>query len=439
MASYIIKGNIIHTPTKDGFVVYANSYLYIKDGKCVWIKSELSQEDEEGYMKDHGPNNISFYDYSDHIIIPSFIDLHVHAPQFIQMGIGLDLPLIDWLNQYTFRIEERFADVNYGRKCYPAFAEKLYKSGTLRSVIFGTIHKESNEVLVDELYKKGLCALVGKVNMNRFAPVNLTETLEQSIRDTYGFVEDLKIKNYPLIKPIITPRFAPSCTSDLLEKLGSITNELKMPIQSHLCETEKEIEWVKELFKDELSEGKNTYSDVYMNNQLFGNQPTVMAHGIYLEDREKELIKENNVFIAHCPTSNMNLTSGIMPLAKFIDEGIQVGLGSDIGAGHTLAMNQVIISAVQNAKLRHVLYGDRKILESEAFYLATKGNGKYFQQVFKDKPIGSFEDGSSFDALVIKENHPLMDSLTPLEQLQRFLYCGTETSIKARFLEGKLI
>lgn len=439
MACYIIKGNIIHTPTKNEFEVHENCYCYIKDGKCVWIKSDLSAEEKMSIQKKDDSESVSFYDYSHHIIIPSFIDLHVHAPQYIQMGIGLDLPLIDWLNQYTFRIEERFADVNYGRKCYPAFVEDLYNSGTLRSVIFGTIHKESNEVLVDELYKKGLCALVGKVNMNRFAPVNLSETVEQSVRDTYSFVEDLKVKDYPLIKPIMTPRFAPSCTSELLGALGRITNELSLPIQSHLCETEREIDWVKDLFKDELFEGKDTYSDVYINNNLFGNQPTVMAHGIYLEDREKELVKEKNVFIAHCPTSNMNLTSGIMPLSKFLDEGIKVGLGSDIGAGHTLSMNQVIISAVQNSKLRHVLYGDRIIVESEAFYLATKGNGEYFEQVFKECKIGSFETGSSFDALVIKDDHPLMDSLTPLEQLQRFLYCGTYQSIKARFLQGELI
>ncbi len=438
MACYIVKGNIIHTPTKDAFVLYENSYMCIKDGNCLWIKHELSPE--EAIIKDDcGPGEITFYDYKDHIIIPSFIDLHVHGPQYVQMGIGLDLPLIDWLNQYTFRIEGRFADVNYGKKCYPGFVEQLYNGGTLRSVIFGTIHKESNEILVDELYKKGLCALVGKVNMNRFAPVNLTETVDQSVRDTYSFVEDLKIKDYPLIKPIITPRFAPSCTGELLEKLGGIANELELPIQSHLCETEREKEWVKDLFKDELIEGKNTYSDVYHNHHLFGNQPTVMAHGIFLEERERELIKNKNVFLAHCPTSNMNLTSGIMPLANLLDEGILVGLGSDVGAGHTLSMNQVIISAVQNAKLRHVLYGDRKILESEAFYLATKGNGKYFEEVFKGESIGSFEEGSSFDALVVKDDHPLMDSLTPLEQLQRFLYCGTSQSIKVRFLKGKLI
>jgi guanine deaminase len=128
-----------------------------------------------------------------------------------------------------------------------------------------------------------------------------------------------------------------------------------------------------------------------------------------------------------------------MPLAKYIDLGLNIGLGSDVGAGHTLAMNQVIISAVQNSKLRHVLYGDRKLVEAEAFYLATKGNGKFFEQVFKGEKIGSFEEGSSFDALVIKDDHPLMDSLTPIEQLQRFLYCGNESSIKMRFLNGDII
>lgn len=446
---FLIQGNIIHTPTKDRFEVISNGYLMVEDGKCLWISDELPSniiidspsqctvrvESTMGaYTK-----TIFFYDFSHQLIIPSFIDLHVHAPQYIQMGIGLDLPLIEWLNQYTFRNEERFANLNFAKKCYPEFVKDLYRYGTLRSVIFATIHKESNKVLVDEIHKKGLSALIGKVNMNRNAPVNLTEELARSLRETEEFIDYVDALNDKQIKAIITPRFAPSCTPDLLEKLGELCQKRHISVQSHLSENKNEIEWVKSLFKDELSDTKNTYSDVYHKYGLFGQEPTIMAHGVYLEESEQTLIKENNVFIAHCPTSNNNLSSGIMPLTRYLDQGLSIGLGSDIGAGHTLAMNQVIVASIAQAKILSLFKGDRMISDSEAFYIGTRGNGTFFEKVFDNGPVGCFAAGAPFDALVIGDSRNFVDFLTPQEQLQRFLHCGTPEFIKHRFLNGKRI
>lgn len=428
----ILKGCIIHTPTKDQFEIYENEYLVLEGNLCDRIVSQLDQDLLD--LVDKGEALVM--DYTDHLIIPSFIDLHLHAPQYIQMGVGLHLPLIDWLNQYTFKIEERFADVNYAKKCYPAFVKDLYDWGSLRSVIFGTIHNESNQVLVEELDKKGLSAMVGKVNMNRFTTIGLTETVNQSLDKTTVFIDYLKEKQDTKQEAIVTPRFAPSCSYDLLDGLGQIAEERSVPVQSHLCETRREMDWVKDLFKDRLNEEKTSYSDVYHMTGLMGKTPTVMAHGVYLEDRDIKLCKENQIWIAHCPTSNNNLSSGIMPLTKYLDLGLSIGLGSDIGAGHTLAMNQVMVSAIENAKMRHTLFGDRMIMESEVFYLCTKGNGSFFEAVHPEKSIGSFEKGAVFDALIVHEAHPVSGSLTPLEQLQRFLYCGEKQSIKKRFLEG---
>jgi len=443
--NFLLRGNIIHTPTKDAFEVVSNGFILVIAGKCQWIKETLPPTCEVDFsqkvvrLNKDSNEVLPFYDYRNHLIIPSFIDLHVHAPQYIQMGIGLDLPLIDWLYNYTFRNEERYANVNYGKKCYPEFVNDLYEHGSLRSVIFATIHRESNQVLVEELHKKGLCALVGKVNMNRFAPVSLVEETARSTRETKEFIKFVQNLDDSNIRPIITPRFAPSCTPELLENLGALAKELRVPVQSHLCETKKEIAWVKELFEQQVSKEESTYSDVYLTYGLFGQQPTVMAHGVYLDERDERLVMENNVFIAHCPTSNANLSSGIMPLAKYLDQGLNIGLGSDVGAGHTLAMNQVVIAAIAQAKILHIYSESRKVTESEAFYLATRANGKYFEQIFIDETIGCFEPGASFDALVIEDTHMFIDYLTPVEQLQRFLHCGTSEAIKQRFLKGKVI
>ncbi len=428
----IFKGCIIHTPTKDKFEIHENEYLIVEGSICDRIVSSL----DSSLLQALESGQAELLDFTDYLIIPSFIDLHLHAPQYIQMGVGLHLPLIDWLNQYTFKIEERFADVNYAKKCYPAFVKELYDWGSLRSVIFGTIHNESNQVLVEELDKKGLSALVGKVNMNRFTTIGLTETLHQSLDKTKAFIDNLEKKEGTKLVPIITPRFAPSCTYDLLKGLGQMAAITNTPVQSHLCETKREMDWVKDLFKEQLGGDRTSYSDVYHMTGLLGQTPTVMAHGVYLEERDIQLCKENQVWIAHCPTSNNNLSSGIMPLTKYLDMGLSIGLGSDIGAGHTLAMNQVMVSAIENGKMRHTLFGDRMIMESEVFYMCTKGNGSFFEAVDSEKVIGSFEKGSMFDALIIQEEHPVSGSLTPLEQLQRFLYCGEKKSIKKRFLEG---
>lgn len=413
----ILKGNIIHTIKPSEFEVHEDSYLISENHKVVGIYKDIP-EPYVGYLVE---------DYSGYLIIPSFIDLHLHAPQYMQMGIGLNLELIDWLEQYTFMLEGRFADVNYAKKVYPHFVDALYEVGTLRSCIFGTIHDEANRELVRLLKEKRLCAYVGKVNMDRNAPVSLTESKEKSLRLTKDFIEDYKEDT--LVQPIITPRFAPSCTSELLGGLGELSSQYEVPVQSHLSENHSEIEWVKGLFPS----CKN-YSDVYRSHGLLGPEKTLMAHGIYLEVDEIDLLRQSPVYLIHCPNSNMNLTSGIMPLTRFIDMGLTVGLGSDIGAGHRLGMHHTIVSAIQSSKIRHLLNEDDRLLtESEGFYLATKVNGSFFGK------CGSFEPGYSLDCLIIRDPHPLMDSIKPLEQLQRFLYCGDPRSIHARFLEGKQI
>jgi guanine deaminase len=415
-----IKGNIIYTKVKDCFEIHENSYIVINDKKIIGIYNKLPNSYEDITVIDYGNNAI---------IIPAFIDLHIHAPQYLQMGIGLDLELIEWLEQYTFKYEALFSDVNYAKKLYPRFVDRLYKEGTLRSCIFGTIHNKSTQVLVDELKKKKLSAYVGKVNMDQNAPNDLLQSTKCSVEETKEFVED-KNNTTELITPIITPRFAPCCTSELLSKLGELSMEKQLPVQTHLSENRKEVQWVKSLFPD----SKN-YSDVYKKHNLYGNQKTILAHSIYLTDEEVEMARqEKNVYLVHCPNSNSNLSSGIMPVTHYLDKGINVGLGTDVGAGNKISMTEMITNAVQCSKIRHVYNEQERVLSiSEAFYLATKVNGSFFGKV------GSFEEGYYFDALVIRDKDPLISFLSPLEKLQRYLYCGDSCSIVERYLEGEII
>lgn len=414
----VLKGNIIHTPEPESYVVYENSYIVIDD-KCV---KGIFREMPEGLDPD------AVIDYENALIIPSFIDLHIHAPQFMQRGIGMHLQLIDWLHQYTFIQESHFEEMAHAQNVYPSFVDSLYDHGTLRSSIFGTIHDESNRYLIELIKSKGLGAYVGKVNMNQNAPESLTQSTEVSLNETERFIQ--AYKDEPLVKPIITPRFAPSCTRRLMQGLGQLSEKYHVPVQSHLSENKDEIAWVKELFPE-----AKDYTDVYDQCGLLGKEKTLMAHGIYLNDDELTRFSNKNNFLVHCPISNMNIASGIMPVTKYLDRGLQVGLGSDVGGGHEMGMNKSIVAAIQCANILYAFdHENRRLIESEAVYLATKMNGKFF-----GGNVGSFEEGYLFDALIIHNQDPLLQKATPLEKFQNFLYCGVTEHIVARYIEGKAL
>lgn len=413
---YIIKGNILYS--KD-----FGEYKTIKNGYIVVVNKLI--EGTYDILPDKF-NNLSIYDYGNSLIIPGFIDLHLHAPQYPNLGIGIDKELIPWLETYTFPEEAKYNDLSYAREVYKSLVKDLWKVGTTRSCIFSSLHLESTRLLMDLLDKAGLSAYVGKVNMDNNSPENLTEKTDTSIKETEELLLSYSNK-YNLVKPIITPRFAPSCSLELLKKLGLLAKKHNIPVQSHLSENLDEIKLVKNLYPM-----YKNYSQVYECNGLFGDTPTIMAHCVLVNDEEIELIKSKNVFIAHCPTSNLNLSSGIAPVRRFIQRGISVGLGSDISAGHTLEMNRIISYASQVSNIKWLESGkvDDKLSIAELFYLATKGGGKFFGKV------GSFEKGYEFDALVINNNNKYSENLSIEEMLQKFIYTGTSDDIKERFISG---
>jgi len=348
----------------------------------------------------------------------------------MQMGAGLDLGLLDWLENYTYPGESRFADENYARTLYPLFAAELLRQGSLRSVVYGTVHLESTLILAQALEKAGLIAFVGKVDMDRNAPDDLKETSEASLKSSDAFCR--RLAGQDRVRPIVTPRFAPSCTEKLMKDLGRLAQRLDLPVQSHLSETLAEVQWVSQLFPESRS-----YTHVYNDYSLLG-PASLMAHAIFLSDAEIDLIMEREATLVHCPSANINLSSGIMPLGRYLDKGVNLGLGSDVGAGHTLAMYRSVVQAVQVSKLLRILRPEenhRAVTLSEAFYLATTGNGKFFTRQGW-VPCGAFEPGMSFDVLSIDMGLPEAVEMSCLNQLERFLYAGDDRHIKTRILAG---
>lgn len=417
----LYKGHFIDTPTPGAFRVRKDAIALVQAGKLLSLEREIPDRFSSLPVKDLGAG----------VVIPSFIDLHVHAPQHMQMGVGLDLGLLDWLDNYTFPGESRFADEDYARALYTLFVAELQRQGSLRSVVYGTVHLASTLILAQALEEAGLIAFVGKVNMDRHVPDDLKESAQASVEGSETFCR--RLAGQERVRPIVTPRFVPSCTEKLMKELGRLSQRLNLPVQSHLAETISEVQWVCQLFPQSPS-----YTHVYNDCNLLG-PASLMAHAIFLSEAEIDLILERDATLVHCPGANINLSSGIMPLGHYLDRGVNLGLGSDVGAGHTLAMYRTVVHAVQASKLLRIFRpqeNHRAVTLSEAFYLATMGNGQFFARQGWGS-CGAFEPGMSFDALAIDMGVPEGVEVSPVNQLERFLYAGDDRDIKTRILAGK--
>lgn len=418
--AYVIKGNIIFTKELGKYTIFENGCIVV-DGKHVkGVYKELPEKF----------NKLKVLNYGHALIIPGFVDIHSHAPQFQNLGLGLDKELMPWLDSYTFPEEKKYSDSGYAKKVYSAFIRSLWKYGTTRSCIFATIHKDTTKLLMDLFAESGLGAYVGKVNMNRNGPEYLLETTEASIDNTKEILEEYVDKN-DLVKPIITPRFVPTCSLELLKSLGELSKKYNVPVQSHLSENLSEISFVRKLHPK-----LKNYAGVYDEAGLFGDRPTIMAHCIWLEEDEIELMVRKKVFVAHCPNSNSNLSSGIAPIRKFLEKGLNIGLATDVSGGHSVSMMNTIVSSAQMSKLKWLESNktDKPLTTPELFYLATKGGGEFFGKV------GSFEEGYEFDALIIDDsNLSIFKPLSIEERLEKFIYTGDDRNIKERFVAGKKI
>lgn len=417
----IIKGNILYMENRNDLRVADNSYLIICNGQIEDVTSILPQKYQTEEVTDYG----------DKLIIPGMTDLHVHAPQYAFRGLGMDKELLQWLEQNAFPEEAGYADSDYAKEAYQIFSEDLLASPTTRACIFATIHKNATMELVHMLEEKGLITYVGKVNMDRNSNGALCEDTEQSLADTRWFIEHV-LKECKLTKPIITPRFVPSCTDDMMRGLDALRREYHLTVQSHLSENLSEIAWVADLNK-----ASKHYGDAYDMFGLFGGEyPAVMAHCVYLSDEEMTLMKKNGVFVAHCPNSNTNITSGIAPIRKYLDYGINIGLGTDIAAGFSLSMFHAIQDAVAVSKLywRLVDQNRKPLTTWEAFYLATMGGGSFFGKV------GSFLKGYEADILVLDdEKYRTPHKLGTKERLERVCYLADSDIVYAKYIRGKLV
>ncbi|MBR1681900.1 MAG: amidohydrolase family protein [Bacteroidaceae bacterium] len=414
----IYHANIIHTPERQRFEVIPHGYVAVSDGRVEGVYRELP-----AHLAD-----CPVTDWGDRLLIPAMNDMHVHAPQYRNQGIAMDEELLPWLQNYTFPEELKYADTAYAARMYRHFVHDLWRHGTMRAVAFASVHFESTRILMRLLDDAGMGGRVGKVNMNRNCPEGLQESVEEARAACDALVQEFERED-SRVRPIVTPRFIPSCTPDLLAACGEMARRYHLPVQSHLSENHDEIALVRALEPE-----SRHYADAYDRYGLLGPS-TVMAHCVWTDGDEFEMLRQRGVMVAHCPTSNFNVASGLAPVRRFLDAGIPVGLGSDVSAGHDFSIFRMMVYAIQVSKMHYERDHSCAFLTlSEAFWMATKCAGAFFGRV------GSFEPGYDFDALVIDDS-PLVidDSYTLLQRLERFVYIGDDRHIAARYCQGRLI
>lgn len=420
---FALLGNIIYAKEIGTLEILEQHYLVCEDGKVQGIYPELPEQFR----------GIPVEELGDRIIIPGLTDLHVHAPQYSFRSLNMDMELLEWLETNTFPEESKFQNLEYAKKAYGIFTENVKHSATTRACIFGTIHNEATLLLMDQLEKAGIAAMVGKVNMDRNSPDYLREaSAEESAKATRAWIQAVAERHYEHVQPILTPRFTPSCSDELMELLHGIQKETGLPVQSHLSENPGEIAWVQE-----LCPWSKFYGDAYDHFGLFGGEcRTIMAHCVYSGEEEIQRMKEKGVFIAHCPESNTNLSSGIAPVRRYLDEQIPVGLGSDVAGGTTENLFAAMRYAIQASKLRWRLSDQslQPLNMEEVFYLASKGGGAFFGKV------GSFEPGYEFDAVILDDarlEHP--QPLTVKQRLERVIYLGDEREVAGKYVAGRKV
>lgn len=356
-------------------------------------------------------------------------------------GSGMDLQLLEWLNTHTFPCEAEFKDVDHATAAYTKVINRFLSCGTTTVSWFATIHLAACKKLVDLVEKMGQRAYVGKVNMDSNSPDYYTETTASSLEDTRKFIEYVKGKNNSLITPVVTPRFAISCSSELMTGLGDLAEEYKLPIQTHLCENPDEIAFTKSLFPN-----SKDYTSVYNDHNLL-NERSYMAHCVHMTDSEVDLLAEKKAGVAHCANSNFSLHSGVCDVRRFLNKGIKVGLGTDVAGGFSPSILDAVRSAFFASKTNKFIHRDGPLNDpnyvplnpSELLYLATLGGAQVLG--LQDK-IGNFTEKKAFDALWVDLENGSLDLMggeTLQEKVEKFLFNGSAQNLKHVYVQGKRV
>lgn len=375
-------------------------------------------------------------DFGTALVVPGFVDTHTHLAQYAFTGLG-DLPLLPWLDTYTFPHERAFADANLARAHSRFFFQACLASGTTTVMAYGTSHAEAVHIAFEEARALGIRAGLGLMLMDRHAPADLLSEPGVSLAEADALAARWDHAGNGKLRFVVTPRFAVSCTQGLMEGAADLAKRRGLFVQTHLSENKEEIALVRELFPKAKS-----YTDVYDACGLLGPR-TLLGHCLHLGADERAVLRERGCVVTHCASSNTFLASGLMPLARFLEEGLRVSLGTDVAGGTSLSMISEMKAAGDAARLRKALYGDELLKASSLLSLATLEGAR---AVGLEKQLGNFAAGKAADFVVIDDllSHPLFPQLgaeavasdTVLERLSRVLSRPHPDAVRETWIEG---
>ncbi len=383
---HAIRGSFLDFLDDPFFVEESQSVRYIPDGLLVLEKGVVKDLGVYETLKNLYPA-VPITSYEGMLILPGFIDTHIHYPQTEMIG-AYGEQLLEWLNTYTFPTERQFQDKAYAQEVAALFLEELLRNGTTTAMVFAAVFPESVDAFFEEAEKRHLRMVTGKVMMNRHAPDFLCDTAASSYEDTKALIHKWHRRGRLLYA--VTPRFAVTSTEEQLQLAGRLLQEFPdVYLHTHLSENVNEVAWIRELFPH-----REGYLDVYDKAGLVTGR-SIFAHGVQLSDAEFQRLSEAQSAIAFCPTSNLFLGSGLFRIeqAKCHHHPVKVGLGTDIGAGTSFSMLQTANEAYKVAQLRN-----QTLSPFKALFLATLGGARALNL---DEKLGNFEVGKEADFVVL--------------------------------------
>ncbi|MBL4640020.1 MAG: guanine deaminase [Kordiimonadaceae bacterium] len=385
MTATAYKASVFHMIDDPTVVGIADSHEFFVDGMLLVEDGTIKAVGNRADIEPTLPAGTHVIDHSGNMIVPGFIDTHIHFPQ-VDMIASFGDQLLDWLNNYTFPEEAKFVDPAHAHECAEFFIKELLRNGTTTALVYGTAHKQSADALFESAYKRNMRLVAGKALMDRNVPEEVRDTAESGDKDSRDLIAKWHGKGR--LGYAVTPRFAPACSDEQMTLAGKILEDFPdVLMHTHLSENISEIDWVQGLYPK-----SKDYLDVYAQFGLLTNR-SVFAHCVHMQGDEFQRLAEADAAVAFCPTSNLFLGSGLFHLKEAEKYGVRVGLGTDIGAGTSFSLLQTMNEAY---KVTH-LKGD-KLNPFKSFYLATLGGANTLNMADK---VGSFNKGKEADFIVL--------------------------------------
>lgn len=427
----VFNGCFIHT-INGKLEILENMYVTVEDGK---IKS-ISETKPEGEYELINTTKTQ-------IIIPGLVDAHIHAAQYTYCGCGFDIPLLSWLNKYAFPHESKLSDPEFASRVYNTVVKRTLALGTTTASYFATIDVNSTIILANACRHHGQRSFVGKVTMDRDSPdYYIEKSTEDALNNEREFLRLFgPTSEKDLVRPILTPRFVPTCSMEVMKGLAKIQSENpSLRVQTHVSENVKEIELINTLYPN-----LPHYCGVYDEAGLLSN--SILAHGVHLLDEELTLLRSKNASIVHCPSSNFNIFSGLCDVRRLVDANVNVCLGTDAAGGSSVSM----IDAMRCALIcsRAIFLHKKKVHGENVDYkplgladVLSMATEKGAKALGIDDQIGNFVVGKDFDALVVDLDTGATDcfgveSITDL--LEKFIYTADDRNVLRVYVRGKLV